>query len=64
MRKHFVKLIAFFDEVMEERIRLRDSDQSKEYNDVLDSFLDLLKEQSSELCRRDVLHLFTVSISL
>ncbi|KAK2375820.1 cytochrome P450 76T24 [Trifolium repens] len=59
MRKHFVKLIAFFDEVMEERIRLRDSDQSKEYNDVLDSFLDLLKEQSSELCRRDVLHLFT-----
>jgi hypothetical protein len=64
MRKHFVKLIAFFDEVMEERIRLRDSDQSKEFNDVLDSFLDLLKEQSSELCRHDVLHLFTVSISL
>jgi hypothetical protein len=64
MRYYFGKLLDFFDEVMEERIHSRASDQSKKYNDVVDSFLDLLDEESSELCRHDVLHLFTVSISL
>lgn len=62
MRNHFGKLLAFFDGVMEERIRLRASESNEECNDVLDSFLDLLKEESSQLSRRDVLHLFTVSI--
>lgn len=60
MRNHFEKLLAFFYEVMKERMRLRASGESKEYKDVLDSFLDLLNEENSQLCRHDVLHLFTV----
>jgi len=54
MRNYFGKLLNYFDEVMEERILTRASDQSKKYNDVLDSFLDLLNQESSELCRHDV----------
>lgn len=46
------KLLDFFDEVMEERIHSRASNQSKKYNDVLDSFLDLVNQESSELCRQ------------
>ncbi|KAJ1413671.1 Cytochrome P450 [Sesbania bispinosa] len=63
MTNHFGKLLAFFDGVMEERMTSR-ATESKECNDVLDSFLDLLKEESSQLSRHDVLHLFSVSISV
>ncbi|RHN55914.1 putative geraniol 8-hydroxylase [Medicago truncatula] len=52
MRSYFGKLLDFFDEVMEERIHSRASNQSKKYNDVLDSFLDLVNQESSELCRQ------------
>lgn len=56
------KFFAFMDGVLEERTRLRASG-TKKYNDVLDSILDLIKEESSQLSRQDVLHLFLVSIS-
>ncbi|KAK7246956.1 hypothetical protein RIF29_41829 [Crotalaria pallida] len=57
MTNHHAKLFAFFDGVIEGRMLLRTSD-SKKFNDVLDSLIDLIEEESSQLSRHDIIHLF------
>ncbi|KAK7349605.1 hypothetical protein VNO77_07094 [Canavalia gladiata] len=64
MNSYFGKLIAFFDSLVEEILRLRGSEnESKACNDVLDSVLELMLEDNSQVTRSHVLHLFLVSIS-
>ncbi|WVZ17427.1 hypothetical protein V8G54_010409 [Vigna mungo] len=59
MNGYFGKLIAFFDGLIEERLRLRASEnEAKESKDVLDSLLELMLEDNSQLTRPHVLHLF------
>lgn len=63
MKSYFAKLIAFFDGLIEERLSLRGKEmESKKCKDVLDSMLELMMEDNSELSRDLVLHLFVVSI--
>ncbi|KAI4356840.1 hypothetical protein L6164_000828 [Bauhinia variegata] len=58
---YFGKFLKYFDGIIEERIRSRASEvESKEYNDVLDSFLNVSEEDSSHLSHLDLLHLFAV----
>ncbi|MED6182048.1 hypothetical protein PIB30_025124 [Stylosanthes scabra] len=68
-KDRYAKLYAVIDGAMEERIRLRDSKPgcySQEFNDALDSLLDLVDEESSEFNRHDVvpllMDLFVASI--
>ncbi|MED6182046.1 hypothetical protein PIB30_025122 [Stylosanthes scabra] len=57
-RERYAKLSAVFDGAIEERIRTRDlKADSSDCNDILDSLLDLVNEEGSELNRHDVLHL-------
>ncbi|MED6107255.1 hypothetical protein PIB30_012377 [Stylosanthes scabra] len=57
-KDRYAKLYAVFDGAIEERIRSRDSKTySSDCNDVLDSLLDLVNDESSEFNRHDVLHL-------
>ncbi|KAL1331424.1 geraniol 8-hydroxylase [Arachis ipaensis] len=57
-KDRYATLYAVFDGAMEERIRLRDSKiDSRECNDALDSLLDLVNEESSQLNRHDVVSL-------
>ncbi|KAL2337425.1 hypothetical protein Fmac_011871 [Flemingia macrophylla] len=59
MTGYFGKLIAFFDGLIEERLRLRASqNEFKACNDVLDSMLELMLEDNSQVTRPHVLHLF------
>ncbi|KAG4400552.1 hypothetical protein GLYMA_07G083000v4 [Glycine max] len=59
MSGYFRKLIAFFDGLVEERLRLRALENgSRECNDVLDSLLELMLEDNSQVTRPHVLHLF------
>ncbi|KAH1068287.1 hypothetical protein GLYMA_03G021200v4 [Glycine max] len=59
MNGYFGKLIAFFDGLIEERLRLRASEnESKACNDVLDTVLELMLEENSQVTRPHVLHLF------
>ena len=63
MNSYFGKLIAFFDGLIEERLCLRGFErESKACNDVLDSLLELMLEDNSQVSRPHVLHLFLVSI--
>ena len=63
MNSYFGKLIAFFDGLIEERLCLRGLErESKACNDVLDSLLELMLEDNSQVSRPHVLHLFLVSI--
>ncbi|KAK4269702.1 hypothetical protein QN277_022825 [Acacia crassicarpa] len=56
---YYKKLYELFDDILEERLSCRDSNsESKDYNDVLDSFLDIIQDESWQLSRADVLHLF------
>lgn len=65
MNSYFRKIFKFIDDIIEERIQVRASKSgSKVYGDVLDSFLDLMEEENSQLRRSDVLHLLVVSIFL
>ncbi|KAI4354928.1 hypothetical protein L6164_003751 [Bauhinia variegata] len=51
--------LSFIDNIIEERLKLRDSNiEQKVCKDVLDSFLSLIEEENSQLNRVDVLHLF------
>ena len=62
-KNRYEKLYALFDSAMEKRMHLSDSKMnSRECNDALDSLLDLVNEESSELSRHDVLRLFMVRI--
>ncbi|XLU46442.1 hypothetical protein S245_041256, partial [Arachis hypogaea] len=58
---NFEKMLEFLNSVIEERTH-SSSDESRmnfnECNDVLDSFLDLIKQGSSELNLNDVIYLF------
>ncbi|XP_061347279.1 geraniol 8-hydroxylase-like [Gastrolobium bilobum] len=59
MKNYFGELIAFFDGLIEERLRLRASEnESKACNDVLDSLLEVMQEENSQVSRPHVLHLF------
>ncbi|XP_027334309.1 geraniol 8-hydroxylase-like [Abrus precatorius] len=59
MSSYFGKLIAFFDGLIDERLRLRAlENESKPCNDVLDSVLELMLEDDSQVTRPHVLHLF------
>ncbi|XP_061348050.1 geraniol 8-hydroxylase-like [Gastrolobium bilobum] len=59
MNCYFWKLISFFDGLIEERLRLRAlENESKACNDVLDSVLELMLEDNSQMSRHHVLHLF------
>ncbi|KAK7349604.1 hypothetical protein VNO77_07093 [Canavalia gladiata] len=63
MNGYFEKLIAFFDGLIEERLRLRCFEkESKACKDVLDSVLEFMLEDNSQVTRPHVLHLFLVSI--
>ncbi|XP_028806264.1 geraniol 8-hydroxylase-like [Neltuma alba] len=56
---YFAKLIAFFDGLIEERLQLRGSEtESKRFNDVLDSLIQLMMQQNPQVSRSQVLHLF------
>ncbi|KAF7844737.1 geraniol 8-hydroxylase-like [Senna tora] len=63
--RYYEKFLGLLDEIMEERLRFNALKKtssmmkpSREYNDVLDSFIELFQDESSELERSDVLHLF------
>ncbi|KAI9079906.1 hypothetical protein K1719_038152 [Acacia pycnantha] len=59
MRGYCKTLYELFEDILEERLSFRGSKmESKGYNDVLDSFIDLIQDDSSQLSRDDVLHLF------
>ncbi|KAL2337424.1 hypothetical protein Fmac_011870 [Flemingia macrophylla] len=59
MDGYFRKLILFFDGLIEERLRLRAlKNESKTSNDVLDSVLELMIEENSQVTRPHVSHLF------
>ncbi|XP_061347461.1 geraniol 8-hydroxylase-like [Gastrolobium bilobum] len=59
MNGYLGKLVAFFDGLIEERLRLRASEnESKACDDVLDSVLEVMLEENSQLSRPHVLHLF------
>ncbi|KAK7390086.1 hypothetical protein VNO78_25385 [Psophocarpus tetragonolobus] len=59
MSGYFGKLIAFFDGLVEERLRVRRvENESKACNDVLDSMLELLLEDDSKVTRPHISHLF------
>ncbi|KAK7349602.1 hypothetical protein VNO77_07089 [Canavalia gladiata] len=59
MNRYFEKLIALFDGLVEERLRLKGSEkESKECNDVLDSLLEHMLEDNSQMSRLQVSHLF------
>ncbi|CAJ1949888.1 unnamed protein product [Sphenostylis stenocarpa] len=59
MKGYFGKLIAFFDGLIEERLRLRAlENESNACNDVLDSMMELMLEDNSQVTRPHVLHLF------
>ncbi|KOM24592.1 hypothetical protein LR48_Vigan2334s000100 [Vigna angularis] len=65
MNGYLEKLIAFFDGLIEERLRLRAlENEDKACKDVLDSVLELMLEDNSKLTRSHVLHLFVVSICI
>ncbi|KAK4258226.1 hypothetical protein QN277_007698 [Acacia crassicarpa] len=56
---YYKKLFEIFNDILEERLSFRGSNmKSKDDNDVLDSFLDIIQDESSQLSRADVLHLF------
>ena len=55
------KLLEFIDGIIEDRIRDRSDMKREGTRDVLDSFIDLMEEDNSQLSRIDVLHLFGVS---
>ncbi|KAF7844740.1 geraniol 8-hydroxylase-like [Senna tora] len=59
---YYTKFLGLLGGIMEERLRFNASKKamksSKEYSDVLDSFIELFQDKSSELKRIDVLHLF------
>ncbi|ESW06016.1 hypothetical protein PHAVU_010G012700 [Phaseolus vulgaris] len=55
MKSYYRTLLHTFDCIVEERIQRSDSIDG---NDVLDSFLDIIRRENSELTRHDVLHLF------
>ncbi|XLS48798.1 hypothetical protein HN51_023156, partial [Arachis hypogaea] len=54
MNKYFGKLIDFFDGLVEERLRR----ERKLSNDVLDSLLEVMMEDNSQVTRPHLLHLF------
>ncbi|XP_061348031.1 cytochrome P450 76T24-like [Gastrolobium bilobum] len=59
MNSYFGKLIAFFDGLIEERLRLRSlENETKAFNDVLESLLEVMLEENSQVSRQHVLHLF------
>ncbi|KAE9610717.1 hypothetical protein Lal_00021233 [Lupinus albus] len=59
MKGYFGKLIKFFDGLIEERLQLRASQkESKACKDVLDSVLELMLEDNSQITRLHVSHLF------
>ncbi|KAJ1426797.1 Cytochrome P450 [Sesbania bispinosa] len=62
MSNYFKKLTTIIDGIIEERMYSRVSKtDSKVCNDVLDSFLNNVKETNSQLSRKEMLHLFLVS---
>ncbi|XP_028801429.1 geraniol 8-hydroxylase [Neltuma alba] len=59
MISYFAKLIAFFDGLIEERLQFRGSEmESKRFNDVLDSLIQLMMQENPQVSRSQVLHLF------
>ncbi|KAI4354911.1 hypothetical protein L6164_003736 [Bauhinia variegata] len=65
MTKYFGKLIDFFEGLIEERLHLFESrKESKVCHDVLDSVLELMTQDNSQLSSSHVLHLFLVSVLL
>ncbi|KAI4354926.1 hypothetical protein L6164_003749 [Bauhinia variegata] len=59
MTKYFRKLVDYFDGLIEERLRLWDSKMdSRVCKDALDSMLELMIQDNSQLSRQHVLHLF------
>ncbi|XP_054781271.1 cytochrome P450 76T24-like [Prosopis cineraria] len=59
MTGYLRKLYKIFDDIMEDRLRFRSlNKESKDYTDVLDSFLNLMQDGTSQLSRDDALHLF------
>ncbi|KAF7844725.1 geraniol 8-hydroxylase-like [Senna tora] len=66
MKGYAGKLIEFLDGIIDERLRLGASEimESKGCNDVLDSLIQLMMEENSQVSRPHLLHLFLVSICL
>ncbi|MED6169110.1 hypothetical protein PIB30_018241 [Stylosanthes scabra] len=63
MTKHTEKLIAFVDGLTEERLKSRALEKettNKRCKDVLDSILDVMLEENSQVSRLHVLHLFLI----
>ncbi|KAF7844738.1 geraniol 8-hydroxylase-like [Senna tora] len=59
---YYSKFLELLDGIIEERLRFnalkKTMKLSKEYKDVLDSFIELFQDESSELKRIDIQHLF------
>ena len=60
MTIYYGKLIEIFDGIINERVQLRASKGSNARNDLLDSFLNLAKDDNSELSCDDFKHLLMV----
>ncbi|KAF7844729.1 geraniol 8-hydroxylase-like [Senna tora] len=60
MNGYFGNLIKFFDGLIDERLRLREASkmEANVCNDVLDSLMDIMMEENSQISRPHVLHLF------
>ncbi|XP_054782240.1 geraniol 8-hydroxylase-like isoform X1 [Prosopis cineraria] len=59
MMSHFGKLFAFFDGLIEERLRFVGLEMEfKRFNDVLDSLMQLMMNENPQVSRPQVLHLF------
>ncbi|KAI9072012.1 hypothetical protein K1719_046030 [Acacia pycnantha] len=56
---YFEKLFAFFDGLIDERLQFRGSEMdSRRFNDVLDSLLQLMMTENPQISRSQLLHLF------
>ncbi|MED6164563.1 hypothetical protein PIB30_091298, partial [Stylosanthes scabra] len=64
MTKYIRKLIGFFDGLVEERLQSRSLEEkkTKACKDMLDSLLEVMLEENSQVSRLHVLHLFLVLI--
>nr|POF24489.1 geraniol 8-hydroxylase [Quercus suber] len=64
-RIYYSKLLAIFDGIINQRLQLRASSKgSKESNNTLDSLLNLIKEDNSEISLLGIKHLLLASIQV
>ncbi|GMP31571.1 hypothetical protein CsSME_00005727 [Camellia sinensis var. sinensis] len=63
MRVHFAKILQLFGRLIDERLELRKLRKTSEENDVLDILLDIIDQNSEDIDRIHMEHLFLVCLS-